>query len=304
VRRKIKGKKVANKMNIVIKKGGMFEMMKLRLNIKKGCFIGSLVIAFCVVALFPHGVLAGGTGTDPRDFSNKFMPYHLYTELENGLEVLDLHIFGLYAITPKFAFTYDFPIIKNVSFDSDDSGLPGDLEETGIGDLNLRFFVPLGEEKFLGMSWMIGAEFNLPTHSKDGGLPGGADLLGSDQLTAGPIIVNIYDATFLPMPGAFLAMMHIFNFDIYGDDDEADVSMYKGRWFFMTPLNKKHKIYSLVEMQPVYDFEEDEFSFWLAPEFGKMFDWGPLYLKPGFGIDNNLTTDRKFSFEMGLRYFM
>jgi hypothetical protein len=72
----------------------------------------------------------------------------------------------------------------------------------------------------------------------------------------------------------------------------------------MTPLNEKHKIYSLVEMQPIYDFEDDEFSFWIAPEFGKMFSWGPVYAKPGWGIDNNEQTDREFTFEIGFRYFM
>lgn len=273
-------------------------MLSKKRNHGKSCFVVSLVVAFCFAMMFASPVLAEEmkTGTDPRDFSDKFMPYHLYTELENGLEVMDLHLFGLKAITPKLAFTYDLPVVKNISFDSSDSGLPADIEETGVGDFNLRIFATVGEEKFLGMSWLLGAEMNLPTHTNDA--------LGSDQMTAGPIIVNIYDATFLPMPGAFLAMMHIFNFDIYGDDDEADVSLYKGRWFFMTPLNKKHKIYSLVEMQPVYDFEEDEFSFWIAPEFGKMFDWGPVYVKPGFGIDNNLATDREFTFEIGLRYFM
>ncbi|MHC4153162.1 MAG: hypothetical protein ACYSSP_13845 [Planctomycetota bacterium] len=261
-------------------------------------FIVSLVVVFCFAMLFASPVLAveKGTGTDPRDFSNKFMPYHLYINLENDMEIHETHLFGLYAITPKFAITYDLPVVKNIDWDKSDSGLPMDLEETGMGDLNLRVFATLGEEKFLGMSWLAGAEINLPTHTEDA--------LGSDQMTAGPMLVNVYDATFLPMPGAFLAMMHITNFDIYGDDDEDDVALYKGRWFFMTPLNEKHKIYSLVEMQPIYDFEDDEFSFWIAPEFGKMFSWGPVYVKPGWGIDNNEETDREFTFEIGLRYFM
>lgn len=259
--------------------------------------ISFLVAAFSVT-FFTSFVLAveKGTGTDPRDFSDKFMPYHLYMELENGLELQETHLFGLKSITPKFAFTYDLPVVKNLSFDRSDSGLPADIEETGIGDLNLRIFATVGKEKFLGQSWLIGAEFNLPTNTNDA--------LGSDLLTGGPIIVNIYDATFLPMPGAFLAMMHITNFDIYGNDDEGDVSLYKGRWFFMTPLNEKHKIYSLVEMQPIYDFEEEEFSFWIGTEFGKMLSWGPVYAKPGWGIDNGSDGDRDFTFEIGLRYFM
>jgi len=37
----------------------------------------------------------GETGTDPRDFAPKFMPYYRYTELENGLEENVLTLFGL-----------------------------------------------------------------------------------------------------------------------------------------------------------------------------------------------------------------
>ena len=62
-------------------------------------------------------------------------------------------------------------------------------------------------------------------------------------------------------------------------------------------------IYLLPEVQPVYDFEEDEFSFWVAPEIGKMLPWGAAYVKPGFGIDNSEDSDRDFTFEIGFRYF-
>ena len=41
------------------------------------------------------------TGTDPRDFGPKFMPYYRYTELENGLEVNVLTLFGLDAFSRK-----------------------------------------------------------------------------------------------------------------------------------------------------------------------------------------------------------
>ena len=50
------------------------------------------------------------TGTDPRDFNNKFMPYYRYTELKNGVEVHDWVFFGLYAFTPRLAMTYEIPI--------------------------------------------------------------------------------------------------------------------------------------------------------------------------------------------------
>ena len=106
-------------------------------------------------------------------------------------------------------------------------------------------------------------------------------------------------------------LWYINQFGITGDedrnvvahDDEDDVALYKGRWFFMIPLSQKFMLYSLTEMQPIYDFEESEFSFWIAPELGKMFDWGAAYVKPGFGVDNSLDTDRDWTLEIGFRYF-
>ena len=65
-------------------------------------------------------------------------------------------------------------------------------------------------------------------------------------------------------------------------------------------------IYLLTELQPVYDFEIDHFSFWIGPELGKIVKNGVIfYAKPGFGIDGDADKgDRKFSFELGFRYFM
>ncbi len=62
-------------------------------------------------------------------------------------------------------------------------------------------------------------------------------------------------------------------------------------------------IYLLLELQPVYDFEFDEFSFWIGPEFGKIVSEGNIvYVKPGWGIDPE-AGERKFTFEVGWRYF-
>ncbi len=40
------------------------------------------------------------TGTDPRDFSLKWMPFYRYTKLENGLTQQDLTAFGTVPFTP------------------------------------------------------------------------------------------------------------------------------------------------------------------------------------------------------------
>ncbi|MCH7567499.1 MAG: hypothetical protein IH787_07580 [Nitrospirae bacterium] len=90
------------------------------------------------------------------------------------------------------------------------------------------------------------------------------------------------------------------------DDAVADTSMYVGRWFVMLPISKKHKIYLLPEFQPIYDFENNHFSFWVGPEIGKMINKkNIIYVKPGWGVSpDNLAGDRSFTFEIGWRYFM
>ena len=38
------------------------------------------------------------TGTDPRDFGNKFMPYYRYNKIDNGLESHEAVLFGLISL--------------------------------------------------------------------------------------------------------------------------------------------------------------------------------------------------------------
>jgi hypothetical protein len=286
-----------------------------------------------LVALALTGVVhaqEGGqqqTGTDPRDFANKFMPYYRYTDLENGLEQNELVMFGLFALSPKLALTYEIPIAyeRDVSdtdlFDSSSrtcgpgmgvpgggiplpnglpsaviDGLEGDCKESGIGDMNIRLIARAGT--WGGMDWLAGAQFNFPLASED--------VLGSETFSMAPMVAQVVDLKFWPGPGAFAAFMHFYQFDVWKDSARGDQSMYIGRYFFMLPLSKKFKIYTLPEFQPIYNFKADHFSFWAAPEFGKMLGGGNvIYAKPGWGVDSDATEgDRKFSFEFGWRKFM
>ncbi len=264
------------------------------------------------------------TGTDPRGFSSKFMPYYLYTELENDLEVNQLNLFGMYAFSPDIAMTYDLPVWKEVdvsdvsAFKSASgsvppigpnpggggggappfSKIPSDGTQDGIGDLGLRFFFKPEATQFETSSHMFGFEVTLPTASED--------VLGGDAWIFSPMYVYVRDIKLLS-PG-FFALMNFYDFDIEKDDDRSYTSRYRGRWFLMQPLSRPGPglldgIYLLPEMQPVYDFRESDFSLWLAPELGKMLPWGAIYLKPGFGIDNDEDSHRDWTFEVGARYF-
>ena len=121
-------------------------------------------------------------------------------------------------------------------------------------------------------------------------------------------------ATKPPLGLGFFAMMNFYDFDAWKDDDRDDTSRYRGRWFWMQPLSMPTPefslfdtsgLYVMTEFQPIYDFEEDHFSAWIGPEFGKIAQPGHVfYAKPGFGIDPSASKgDRDWTFEVGYRYF-
>ena len=232
------------------------------------------------------------------------MPFYRYTELENGLEEHQTTAFGLLKFSDAVAMTYEVPVAMSRDFTGIDAfegggttpnGLPDSGDETGIGDSNIRMFQKLG--RLGGMDWMAGFQLTFPTATQDG--------LGSGKTQAGPLVVNVID---IPKMHAFFAMMHITQFDIFGDDNRDDIALYVGRWFYMQPLSKPGPgaldgIYLLPELQPVYDFENSEFSFWIGPELGKIIGEGKvLYAKPGWGIDAE-GGERDKTFEIGFRWF-
>ena len=256
----------------------------------------------------------GETGTDPRDFAAKFMPYYRYTELENELEQKEFVLFGLLPFSKKFAMTYEIPVAYERDIRDTDGyksgnpiggggavlpgGLPlgeGDGKETGIGDMNLRFFAKT-DTKILGFDYMYGIETVLPTASEDE--------LGSETFIVKPMAILARDLGFWPAPGAFLALMNFYAFDAWKDSGRDDVSQYIGRYFFMLPVHPSG-IYLLPEIQYIHDFELHHNSFWIGPELGKMLSPGRiLYLKPGFGINpSDSKGDRNWTFEIGFRYF-
>lgn len=277
------------------------------------------------------------TGTDPRGFGNRIMPYYLYTKLENGMTINEFHAFGMVAFEQRVAFTYDWPLAKEIDYSrvrefnngltelpDGGGGQPGvggagfpvselapDGDEVGMGDLNMRLFVmpeawdnefefgfgpKKGEQGSL--NFMTGLEMTLPTATED--------LLGGETWVISPLFTVVIDT---PTFG-FFAMMNFYDFDAVKDSDRPDVSRYRGRWFLMQPLSKPGPgvfdgIYLLPEFQPVYDFEEDHFSFWIGPEIGKMLGPGRIiYAKPGWGVSPQRSKgDRDITLEVGFRWF-
>ena len=230
------------------------------------------------------------TGTDPRDFSLKWMPFYRYTELENGLIQQDMTAFGTVPFLRNLGVFYEVPLAMYRDF-SDVSGLPAGVptDVIGVGDMDLKFLYSSGHV-------LLGTDFVLPTATKEA-------LAGNAFLFA-PIVGLVTDTPFY----GFIAWLNLYFFDVYKEDSAPKTRQYVGRIFLMQPLSKPGPwwgaFFLLAEWQPIYDFETEDYSSWIGTEVGKMLAPGRIaYVKPGWGISNSESTDRKNTLEAGFRWF-
>ncbi len=92
-------------------------------------------------------------------------------------------------------------------------GFEGDCEETGVGDMNLRFMVSTDWDA-LGGDWLLGVELDFPTATDD--------LLGSEQFTIAPISHSGSDpnSARVIQPGSIVYLKPGWGVD--PDEDEGD----------------------------------------------------------------------------------
>jgi hypothetical protein len=242
------------------------------------------------------------TGTDPRVFTDKWMPYYRSTELENGLTQQDLTAFGTFSFNDRLGVFYEVPLAQYRDF-SDVSGVQTGTDAIGIGDIDLKFLWrpkalewSFGNDGKKNGSVLLGTAFLFPTATDDA--------LGGNALLFAPIVAVVFD---MPLHG-FIAALNLYYFDVYEEDSAPKTSRYVGKWFYMQPLTKPGPwwggFFLLPEFQPIYDFETEDFSAWIGVELGKMLAPGRIaYIKPGWGIDNSEPTDRKDTVEVGFRWF-
>jgi hypothetical protein len=193
----------------------------------------------------------GKTGTDPRDFGSKFMPYYLHTQLRNNLQVDQLNMFGMIAIDPKStAMTFDLPVAKRLNYSNISAfksgvgslppetptgggglpfaGLETDGDTNGYGDLGLRFFFKPASLTTKKASHMFGAEVTLPTASED--------VLGGDTWVLSPMYVFVHNVKLLS-PG-FVAFMNFYDFDVAKESERPDVI---GRDLFVARIAARYR---------------------------------------------------------------
>jgi hypothetical protein len=268
------------------------------------------------------------TGTDPRSFGSKFMPYYRYIELESNVEANVLALFGMIRFDDGVAMTYELPVMKEIDYSDSEAfqsgvgrlpedpngDLPGggipvpnldsDGDEIGMGDLGLRLFYKNENLRFGSpfrdggsSELLLGMETIVPTATED--------VLGEKAWVISPFFATVVD---MPFHG-FFAAMNFFDFSPIRDNSRNNIGRWRGRWFYMQPLTPPNMgpilggWYLLPEFQPVYDWENTNFSFWIGPELGKMLKPGRIvYVKPGFGVDPD-EEERDWTFEVGFRWF-
>ncbi|MBW2498835.1 MAG: hypothetical protein JRF61_16275, partial [Deltaproteobacteria bacterium] len=182
------------------------------------------------------------TGTDPRSFGSKFMPYYRYVELESNVEANILALFGMIRFSDGVAMTYELPVVKEIDYsqaekfkaaagrlpedpfgDLPSGGIPvGNLDqdgdEIGMGDLGLRIFFK--NERLRGGSvfreggsseLLLGMETMVPTATED--------VLGGKAWVISPFFATVVD---MPLHG-FIAAMNFFDFSPIRDNSRKNV---------------------------------------------------------------------------------
>ncbi|MFW6146170.1 MAG: hypothetical protein ACOC7R_02420 [Planctomycetota bacterium] len=273
------------------------------------------------------------TGTDPRAFDTLFDLSYSYIELDNDFEQHDLILAGQVPLSENVALTAAFPLLRYTDFEDtptfqrgagalpdnlgdtpwtggagvDASDLDSEGDEFGIGDLKVGViwrFDPIPDRT--GDTWqregdaygdvLLTADVWMPTASED--------VLGNEAwiLTAG-----LHWVQDTPTRG-FIALMNYYDWSFERDEGRPAVSRIRGHWYLMHPITDLGDrlldgLYIQPGIQPAYDLEEEEFSFWVGGELGKVITNGAvMYITPGWGVDPD-EPERSFTIQLGARWF-
>ena len=169
-----------------------------------------------------------------------------------------------------------------------------DLDESGIGDTDIRFLtVPyLNPKKRVALA--VGAEFFLPTASDDS--------LGSGAWTASPVIFGAY---FNPFgPGSIIVPGYQHKFSV--DEEDGRDRVHQGLIdLFMVKTFADNQFWGYVDPQILLDYENEKEFMLLEIQGGMMADkyFGTkghsFYMMPSFGVGDDRPYD--FSIEVGYK---
>ncbi len=231
------------------------------------------------------------TGTNPVNFLREIRVYNEYTVLNtegDGNQNLTTAEIRLPFADGKWQWRMRARLFNSIEADLNDDG-SDDLDDSGMGDWDMRFLTVLDLNMETGTAWAAGLEVFLNTAD--------VDVLGAGSTSLGP---QVFYVKFLPT-GLFAPGLQ-YKFSIDEDDgrDEVDQILIdlnylkmaddKQSWFFTDP-------------QIVFDNENDiEFAI-VDLEWGWMmstwFDDLPgqsFYLRPSFGVGADRPTEGSIEF--------
>jgi hypothetical protein len=231
------------------------------------------------------------TGTNPMNFS---FDARLYNEnrwlnlVGDGNQNLTTFEFRAPFASGKWQFRGKVRAV-DLTVDSDGDGTD-EVNETGVGDTDLRFmtvpYLNLKEKQALA----VGVEFFLDTASEDA--------LGSGADSVAPFVFWGY---FNPLGKGSIFVpgyQHIMSFSENDGRDKVRQGLID---MFLVKTWKANQYWGYVDPQILLDYEKNEEYMLIEIQAGMMFGWGKGnsgWLMPSFGVG----TDRPYDFSLEVGY--
>ena len=233
------------------------------------------------------------TGTNPVDFQREVRGYNEYTWLNtagDGSQNLTTAEFRTPILDGKWQFRAKGRF-NSLSADVTGNGTD-DVDDSGFGDIDLRFLTVFSLNKEAGTAWAGGVEVFLNTASED--------VLGSGATSLGP---QIFYVKFLKNGLFAPGLQYKFSIDedrgrskidqIFIDLNYMRMADDKQSWFFTDPQfvidNESNVEFAIV------DFEWG----WMMSKWNKNLQGHSFYVRPSIGLGTDRPTDG--SIELGYK---
>lgn len=252
-----------------------------------------VLLSMGVQAQEAENAQADKTGTNPINFQNELRLYNEYSwfntdgDSNQNLTTLEFR-------TPFLDGKWQWRVrarYNAVQVDANDDG-NDEIDESGFGDMDMRFLTVPYLNMAKKMAVATGLEFFLDTASEDA--------LGSGAWSLGP---QVFFVKFLSRGLFAPALQYKFSVEEDSDRNKVNQILIDLNYLFMA---KDNQSWFFADPQIIFDFESDTEFMIVDFEFGAMMSkWTDLqgqsiYLRPSIGIGSDRPTD--YSVEVGYKF--
>ena len=234
------------------------------------------------------------TGTNPINFQRDLRFYNEYSWL-NVPGDGDQNVSTLEFRTPFAGGKWQWRVrarYNSLSADLNDDGID-EIDESGLGDIDMRFLTILSLNPETKTAWAAGLEVFLNTASEDA--------LGAGTTSLGP---QIFWVKFLPRGLFAPGLQYKFSIDESSGRSETDqilidlnylrMGLDKQSWFFTDPQividNENNKEFAIVDLE----------WGWMMTKWKPDMKGHSFYIRPSFGLGADRPTD--YSVEIGYKF--